>query len=102
MRFAGIGNIAGLAWRDGAPRHLLSHPGIVGHDIRNVRQLTYELEPNGLILLYSDGISTHWSLDSYEGLLSRDPSLIAGVVYRDHSRRRDDSTVVVVRQRSAV
>ena len=48
------------------------------------------------MLLYSDGISTHWSLDAYEGLLSRDPSLIAGVVYRDHSRRRDDATVVVV------
>ena len=65
-----------------------------------VRELTYELGPDVLVLLYSDGISTHWSLDGYEGLLSRDPSLIAGVVYRDHSRRRDDATVVVLRERS--
>jgi anti-sigma regulatory factor (Ser/Thr protein kinase) len=100
LRYAGIGNIGGFLWRNGQARHLLSHPGIVGHDIRMVRELTYELGPDIMLLLYSDGISTHWSLSGYEGLLSRDPSLIAGVVYRDHSRRRDDATVLVVRERS--
>jgi anti-sigma regulatory factor (Ser/Thr protein kinase) len=101
LRYAGVGNIGGFLWRDGQARHLLSHPGIAGHDIRTLRELTYELGPHVLVLLYSDGISTHWSLDGYEGLLSRDPSLIAGVLYRDHSRRRDDATVVVLRERSA-
>src|SRR6476660_3713636 len=78
LRYCGIGNIAGMIWQNGASRHLLSHPGIVGHDVRNVRDLTYELGSNGLILLYSDGISTHWSLDGYTGLQLRDPALIAG------------------------
>jgi serine phosphatase RsbU (regulator of sigma subunit) len=97
LRYCGIGNIAGLLWDDGASRHLLSHPGIVGHDVRNVRDLTYQLSKNGLILLYSDGIATHWSLDGYPGLSLRDPALIAGVIYRDHRRGRDDATVFVVR-----
>jgi serine phosphatase RsbU (regulator of sigma subunit) len=100
LRYAGIGNITGIVWSDGAPRHLLSHPGIVGHDTRNVRELTYALGRNVLLLLYSDGIAIHWSLDAYEGLPSRHPSLIAGVIYRDHSRRRDDATVIVVRERA--
>jgi anti-sigma regulatory factor (Ser/Thr protein kinase) len=100
LRYAGIGNIAGSVWNEGGPRHLLSHPGIVGHDMRNVRELTYRLSDNVLVLLYSDGIATHWSLDAYEGLPSRHPSLIAGVIYRDHSRRRDDATVIVVRERA--
>lgn len=99
LRYAGVGNIAGLIWTAAGPRHLLSHPGIVGHDSRNVREITYDLPADALVLLYSDGISTHWSLGSYEGLLSRDPSLISGVIYRDHSRRRDDATVLVVRAR---
>jgi len=100
LRYAGVGNISGFLWRNGNPRHLLSHPGIVGHDMKTLREVSYELGPNALLLLYSDGITTHWSLDSYEGLLSRDPTLIAGVVYRDHSRRRDDATVVVLREKS--
>ena len=75
-------------------------PESSGHDMRNVRELTYGLGRNVLVLLYSDGIATHWSLDAYEGLPSRHPSLIAGVMYRDHSRRRDDATVIVVRERA--
>jgi hypothetical protein len=34
-------------------------------------------------------------------LRQRDPALIAGVLYRDHGRGRDDATVVVVRERAA-
>jgi hypothetical protein len=31
-------------------------------------------------------------------LLSHDPALIAGVLYRDHVRGRDDVTVVVAKE----
>jgi len=99
LRYSGVGNIAGLIRSGDGVKHLLSHPGIVGHDVRNVRELTYALPPGSLVLLYSDGIATHWSLSAYEGLLLRDPSLIAGVIYRDQSRGRDDATVVAVRSR---
>lgn len=34
----------------------------------------------------------------YPGLLARAPSLIAGVLYRDFCRGRDDTTVLVARQ----
>jgi anti-sigma regulatory factor (Ser/Thr protein kinase) len=101
LQYCGIGNIAAFIWRYGGARHLLSHPGIVGHDVRNVRELTYPLEENILVLLYSDGISSHWSLDAYVGLPTRDPALIAGVIYRDYQRGRDDATVVVARRRSS-
>ena len=40
-----------------------------------------------------------WSLDDYPGLAGRDPSLLAGVLYRDHDRGRDDVTVVALRER---
>jgi anti-sigma regulatory factor (Ser/Thr protein kinase) len=99
LLYSGVGNIAGAIWTHGGARHLLSHPGIVGHDSRNVREITYELPQDALVLLYSDGIGTHWSLTAYEGLLLRDPTLIAGVIYRDQSRGRDDATVVVIRSR---
>ncbi|HEX6971837.1 MAG TPA: SpoIIE family protein phosphatase [Limnochordia bacterium] len=101
LRYCGIGNIAGIIWENSVSRHLLSHPGIVGHDVRNVRYLTYPLGKNGLILLCSDGITTHWSLDGYPGLHLRDPALIAGIVYRDHRRSRDDATVAVARNPDA-
>ena len=45
----------------------------------------------------SDGIGTSWSLDNYPGLVAAHPSLIAGVIYRDFARGRDDATVVVAK-----
>lgn len=38
-------------------------------------------------------------LAPYPGLLTRDPSVIAGVLYRDFSWRRDDVTVIVAKSR---
>jgi hypothetical protein len=48
-------------------------------------------------VLHSDGLLTQWSLDPYPGLSSRRPDVIAGVLYRDFRRVRDDATVVVAR-----
>jgi hypothetical protein len=47
-------------------------------------------------VLHSDGLQTRWRLDAYTGLARRQPSLIAGVLYRDFTRGRDDVTVLVV------
>jgi hypothetical protein len=49
--------------------------------------------------MHSDGLATHWNLDQYPGLSGRHPSLIAGVLYRDFTRGRDDVTVVVAKKR---
>jgi anti-sigma regulatory factor (Ser/Thr protein kinase) len=101
VRFAGIGNIAALIYDGRDTRHMASLPGIVGHDVRSVKEFTYAWPRGATLLLYSDGISTHWGPGAYDALLSRDPSLLAGVLYRDWSRGRDDATVLVIRERRA-
>jgi hypothetical protein len=50
----------------------------------------------------SDGLGTHWDLDAYPGLRRRRAATIAGILYRDFTRRRDDVTVVVAKERPAV
>jgi hypothetical protein len=50
------------------------------------------------LVLHSDGLTSHWKLDRRSPLASKHPSLVAGVLYRDFARERDDSTVVVVRE----
>ena len=46
----------------------------------------------------SDGIGTQWNLQLYPGLRACHPALIAGVLYRDFFRVRDDATVVVIKR----
>jgi len=52
---------------------------------------------NALLILHSDGIGTRWDLGAYPGLHLQPAVMIAAVLYRDFSRRRDDATVVVVK-----
>ena len=101
--FAGIGNIAGLVLHSGGRRHsMVSHNGTAGHTAGRIQEFNYPVPPQSLVVMFSDGLATHWDIDAYPGLRQRPPALIAGVLYRDFSRRRDDVTVVVVRERPPV
>ena len=95
VRYAGVGNIAGSVIEDSATRHMVSHPGIVGHRMSRVQEFTYPWSDRSLLVMASDGIKTQWRLDSYPGLVRRHPTLVAATLWRDFSRGRDDATVVV-------
>jgi len=100
--YAGVGNI-GAAVLNGNDRirHLVSSNGIVGHRLASVREVPFDLPRGGLLVLHSDGIGTHWDLAAYPGLVTRHPALVAGVLWRDFERGRDDVTVVAFRYRVA-
>jgi anti-sigma regulatory factor (Ser/Thr protein kinase) len=97
VRFVGIGNIAGTLVSDGGVRRMVSHNGTAGHVAPRIREFTYPFTGKPLVILHSDGLSTKWGLADYPGLAASHPSLIAGVLFRDHRRGRDDATVVVMR-----
>lgn len=97
LRYAGVGNIAGVVLSGGVSRSLVSHNGTVGHEARKFQEFTCPFPRGAVLVMHSDGLSARWNLESYPGLLSRDPSLIAGVLYRDANRGRDDATVLALR-----
>jgi anti-sigma regulatory factor (Ser/Thr protein kinase) len=101
VRYAGVGNIAGAIVDAESSRGLASQNGTVGVQIRRVQEFDYELNDGGILVMHSDGLSNRWSLTDYYGLASRHPALIAGVLYRDFMRGRDDATIVVVKRRAA-
>jgi len=100
--FAGIGNIACRIEDGDVHRQLISHNGTVGHMMRRVQQFDCPLPTGALLLFHSDGLATHWNLADYPGLAGRHPGIIAGALYRDHERGRDDVTVLVVRNGGGV
>lgn len=98
LLFAGVGNIAASIISNGPRRHLLSHNGIVGSNLRKVQEFEQPWDSSSLLILASDGINTRWDLAPYPGLAFNHASVIAAVLYRDFARGRDDATVVVVRE----
>jgi anti-sigma regulatory factor (Ser/Thr protein kinase) len=99
--FVGVGNVAGAVVTATETKRMVCHNGTLGHALKTVKPFTYPTQGETLVVLASDGLGTAWSLDAYPGLRLRHPSLIAGVLYRDFSRRRDDVTVLVARRVAA-
>lgn len=101
--FAGLGNIGATVLLPSGSRHtMVSHNGTAGHHAARIQEFSYPVPAQATIIMFSDGLSTRWDLSPYPGLGQRPPALIAGVLYRDFSRRRDDVTVVVARERTPV
>ena len=99
LRFAGVGNIGAVIVQGAARQAMVSHNGIVGHNLHKSQEFAYAWPAGGLMVAYSDGLETGWDLARFPGIDAHHPSVIAATLYRAHSRRRDDTAVVVARAR---
>jgi anti-sigma regulatory factor (Ser/Thr protein kinase) len=97
LEYVGIGNISSIVIAEGVRKSLVSLNGIVGHGIRKIQSFKRNLPDNFILIMYSDGLITHWDLDKYPGILAKSSHIIAGILYRDYERGRDDTTVLVIK-----
>jgi anti-sigma regulatory factor (Ser/Thr protein kinase) len=99
IRFAGLGNITARICEPGMPAvNLVSMHGTAGGTGQNrFREFNYAWPEGAVLILHSDGVATRWEAKDYPGLLSRDPALICGVLFRDFRRGNDDASIVVIR-----
>jgi serine phosphatase RsbU (regulator of sigma subunit) len=98
LTYAGVGNVSGLLVTGSTTRGLSSQNGTLGAALpRSLQEFSFPLEPHSLLIMYSDGLASKTGISPYTGLQGRHPGLIAGLLYRDFSRKRDDATVLVAR-----
>lgn len=93
-----VGNVAAALINGTAIKRIAADNGIVGHVISHPRELQHPCGPNTVFVIHSDGLAANWHPERYPGLMQHHPALIAGVLYRDCKRGRDDSLVVVIRR----
>ena len=95
---ASVGNVCASVISSGRAKGLPAQNGTLGgHFPSRVNETQVPLSAGDLVVVHSDGIGTRWSLDAYPGLATRHPAVVAGVLWRDFARGRDDATVLVVR-----
>ncbi|MFD4127428.1 ATP-binding SpoIIE family protein phosphatase [Streptomyces globisporus] len=95
--FCGIGNISASVVSASSRSNLLSHPGIVGHQMRQLRTYEHRLPAGGALVMHSDGLSERWTPGDLAALLHHPPALIAAGLLRQAGTRRDDASVVVAK-----
>lgn len=97
VRYVGVGNIGAAFLTNDKLRRMVNRNGTAGHLSPRISEFTYPFLDDLVLILHSDGLSARWELDAYPGLAREHASLIAGVLFRDHRRQRDDATIVVLR-----
>jgi anti-sigma regulatory factor (Ser/Thr protein kinase) len=98
LLYCGLGNIAGRIISNGDSRSLISYSGILGHNMPNTFQNhPFDWDEHKLLVLHSDGIKAKWDFIRYTNWQRYDTSLIAASIYKDNTRRTDDSMVIVGR-----
>lgn len=98
--FTGAGNISGRLLSGTEDRTLLSQHGTAGMQMRRVQEQHYAWPAHGLLVMHSDGLKTRWDLKATPSILQRHPAVIAGWLWREHLRGRDDASVVVMKRRN--
>jgi anti-sigma regulatory factor (Ser/Thr protein kinase) len=96
---SGIGNISMRMFTDAGSKSLLSDNGTLGGRARRAQETQLPWIAGAILVMHSDGLGSQWNLADYPGLMSRHPGVLAGVLYRDFQRERDDTTVVVVKEK---
>jgi anti-sigma regulatory factor (Ser/Thr protein kinase) len=97
LLYCGVGNVSGVLLGPHSRAGLMSHPGIVGHQLRGLRTFEQPLPPGGALVMHSDGLTDRWSIDTLPGLLLHTPLVAAGQLLRTAGIRHDDAGVVVAK-----
>lgn len=99
--FCGVGNVEGRVLQIHAEKdsHFLPQNGIVGHAMPTLRGSSLPWPTGARLVIHSDGLSARWRIQAYPALMKAHPALMAGVLFRDFARQRDDATVLVFADR---
>jgi serine/threonine protein phosphatase PrpC len=99
LTFASIGNIEVRVF---GSIELMNFPlcrGIVGVNAPNPAVTQHRWQPNYLLVLHSDGLTTRWRWEDFRGLWSASAAVIAQRLLQALAKDDDDATVLVVKGR---
>jgi anti-sigma regulatory factor (Ser/Thr protein kinase) len=98
VSFAGVGNISVTLVEPETRRAMVSHNGIVGHNMARSEEYRYPWARGALLIAHSDGLESRWDLGAFPGVVTHHASIIAATLYARHTRKRDDVVVMVARE----
>jgi serine phosphatase RsbU (regulator of sigma subunit) len=95
LSYAGVGNVDARLLQGGHEQRLVGQRGIVGATMPKVRVYEHALQPEWILLIYTDGIRDRFDLKAMPEALARNPQALADGILHTWARTTDDALVVV-------
>jgi anti-sigma regulatory factor (Ser/Thr protein kinase)/serine/threonine protein phosphatase PrpC len=99
VTFASIGNIEARVFGNMEPIDLILRRGVLGGNAPQPAISQYHWEPNYILILHSDGLSSRWGWEDIKDLANQQASEMASALLSRFAKEDDDATVVVVRNK---
>ena len=100
LEYVGIGDTnTRLYKRDDVERseELINVNGVVGYRLRSYNVAKHHLSKGDILVMISDGISSKFRFEDYQGLKNNHPGLIAYFILLNCGKVYDDATVIVTK-----
>jgi anti-sigma regulatory factor (Ser/Thr protein kinase)/serine/threonine protein phosphatase PrpC len=99
LTFASIGNIEVRVFGSVEPMNFAVRRGIVGINAPNPLVTQHRWQPNHLLVLHSDGLTTRWRWEDFRDVRRASASVMARRLLQALAKDDDDATVLVVKGR---
>ena len=94
---ASVGNIETRVFGSHQPMHFEIRRGIIGVNEREPLVTEHQWEPHFVMVMHSDGLSSHWRWSDFPDIPDAPASVIAQRLLNRLGKDNDDATVVVVK-----
>jgi hypothetical protein len=97
LTFASVGNVEARVFDSPEPMNFVVPRGILGLTARRPVVTQHRWAVSNVMVLYSDGVSTHWRWSDFPHLAEASATVAAQELLHAFAREADDATVVVVK-----
>lgn len=97
LTFGMVGDIAARVFRNRDPIRFRIRRGILGGRAPKPAVTHHAWDPNNVLVLHSDGLTSRWRWEDFPGLIDESATLAARELLLTLAKENDDATVVVVK-----
>lgn len=96
LRCVGVGNITIRKFGASAIK-MVSRSGIVGYVMPTPKEEIIQLHNDDVLMLYTDGVKSHFELEDYPELLKDDAKTVATYIIHQFGKEEDDAACITLR-----
>jgi anti-sigma regulatory factor (Ser/Thr protein kinase) len=98
--FASVGNVEARFLRKDDAEKFIVRRGVLGGNAPSPRVTEHHWKTGNILMLFSDGVSQHWSTENFPELTNEAATVMAERLLRIFSKENDDATLIVVKDKS--
>ena len=98
ITFASVGNIDARVIGSPVPLNFIVYRGVIGFNAPPPRVTVHDWNPEHMLVLFSDGLPTHWNWSDFPDLLDKPAEWVAQTMLQRLAKPTDDATVLIVKK----